>query len=586
MIIKTNMAAARALNAVDKNSRSLGKSLKKVASGMKINSAGDDASGYSISERMRTQIRSLDQAAQNAQNGQSLMRVAEGAVASTVDILKTLKEKALDAANDTNTDIDRATIQKELDQAVDQINDNANVTFNGKYLFDGSADTASDVESVIIKALSSEWIKNSLSLVKDTYGLSFEENDTSVKKMDVQFEHSGGSTLAYVTNTSSSGVTNKLTLTINMDYYSALDVNDVNGSSASPGSIYLDRTLAHELTHAAMAANITNFNNLPLYIKEGAAEVTHGIDDARKTTILNLVNNSTALSTLFTSGGSTNDGEVPYAGGYMLLRYMAAQTGGDAAAVFNSFMSVLDAQGANAIDTAVSTATNDKYANLSALTTSFLTALNAASSKTDFLKDSCNIILSNEDTGAGTGADAGGSTVKTAESIVPEAGSTSFWTFPDNDSSVIDGLEVDWPAFRRGGDGLRFQVGTKASQTIRVAFSDIHAMALGLESSDGTKLSLGTREKASAAIDILDTSIEKALNQQTTIGSIQNRLDYTAANLVTASENVQHAESNIRDADMAKEMTAYTKDNVLLQAAQTMLAQASQNSSSVLNLLK
>ena len=132
MVVKNNMSAINTLNTLNKNHGALSKSLQKVSSGMKINSAADDASGYAISERMRVQIRSLDQDNKNTQNGSALMKVAEGAVQSTVDILKTLKEKVINAANDTNTDSDRAQIQKELDQSIDQINDNANVTYNGK----------------------------------------------------------------------------------------------------------------------------------------------------------------------------------------------------------------------------------------------------------------------------------------------------------------------------------------------------------------------------------------------------------------------------------------------------------------------
>jgi len=138
MVVKNNIAALNTLNTMTRNNNALTKSLQKVSSGMKINSAADDASGYAISEKMRVQIRSLDQANQNSQNGNSLLKTAEGAVSSTVDILKTLKEKVVNAANDTNTTADRQIIQKELNQAIDQINDNANVTFNGKTLIDGS----------------------------------------------------------------------------------------------------------------------------------------------------------------------------------------------------------------------------------------------------------------------------------------------------------------------------------------------------------------------------------------------------------------------------------------------------------------
>ena len=115
---------------------------------MKINGAQDDAAGYAISERMRVQIRSLDQANQNTQNGSSMMKTAEGAVSSTVEILKALKEKAISAANDSNTDDDRRIIQKEMDQFIDQIDDNALVTFNGKYLVDGSKNYRSEYGTV------------------------------------------------------------------------------------------------------------------------------------------------------------------------------------------------------------------------------------------------------------------------------------------------------------------------------------------------------------------------------------------------------------------------------------------------------
>ena len=152
MVIKNNMAAQMTLGELNKNNNRLSKSLKKVESGMKINGAADDASGYAISERMRVQVRGLNQDIDNTQNAISMMKTAEGAISSTVEILKTMKEKAINAANDTNTDTDRAIIQKELDQSIDQVDDNASATFNSKILFDGSADAADTAEQRIIKA--------------------------------------------------------------------------------------------------------------------------------------------------------------------------------------------------------------------------------------------------------------------------------------------------------------------------------------------------------------------------------------------------------------------------------------------------
>ena len=135
-------------------------------------------------------------------------------------------------------------------------------------------------------------------------------------------------------------------------------------------------------------------------------------------------------------------------------------------------------------------------------------------------------------------------------------------------------------------NALVFQVGTKANQSVKIGFSDMRSVALGLRATDGSTLSIATQKKANAAISVLELAMQKALNQQTTIGSVESRMDYTIANLTTSNENTNAAESVIRDADMAKEMTAYTKNNVLTQAAQSMLAQANQNSSAVLSLLQ
>ena len=114
----------------------------------------------------------------------------------------------------------------------------------------------------------------------------------------------------------------------------------------------------------------------------------------------------------------------------------------------------------------------------------------------------------------------------------------------------------------------------------------MRSRALGLRSTDGETLSITSQVKANAAINVLDNALAKALDQQTSLGSIQSRLGYTSSNIVTASENTTNSMSVIRDADMAQEMTTYTKNNVLSQAAQSMLAQANQSSSSVLSLLQ
>ena len=152
MAVKNNLAAQMILGQLNKNTSKLEKELSKVSSGQKINSAQDDASGYAISEKMREQIRTLAQDNQNVQNGSSMLKVAAGGVDNIVEELRNLKELAINSANDTNTDSDRATIQKEFTQKMANINDIATTTnYNGKTLLDGTYRNSSitKVEKII-----------------------------------------------------------------------------------------------------------------------------------------------------------------------------------------------------------------------------------------------------------------------------------------------------------------------------------------------------------------------------------------------------------------------------------------------------
>jgi len=439
MIVKNNMSAVNTLNILNKNQSSLAKSLQKVSSGMKINDAGDDASGYAISERMRVQIRSLDQDNQNAQNGNSMMRTAEGAVSSTVEILKTLKEKAINAANDTNTDDDRRTIQKEINQMVDQIDDNALATYNGKYLVDGSRNSK------------------------------------------------GQATCTTLTN-------------------SALSTASAWASALTSLKSRTDESL-----------NILSTDNVTVsYVREGRTYTTtfsvgtNGLSDIIKSTAFNGTESVKGTDLV---GGSAASALVGY----------------------------------------------DKAQN-SVYTADNKTALSIQSVGTGTTYQISSFTISITDN---TGA-----IRKTANTALDAFGERIRAENKSEDNALV------------------LQTGVKANQAIKVSMTDMRSLALGVKGTDGQVLSVQTQEKANAAINTLDTALQKALDEQANIGAIQARLNYTSSNLTTASENVQNSESTIRDADMAKEMTNYTKNNVLLQAAQSMLAQANQNSSAVLSLLQ
>ncbi|KAA8997982.1 flagellin Hag [Paenibacillus spiritus] len=148
MIINHNVAALNTHRQLAVNTANTNKSIEKLSSGLRINRAGDDAAGLAISEKMRGQIRGLDMAAKNSQDGISLIQTAEGALNETHSILQRMRELAVQSSNDTNTNKDRESLQKEVDELAKEITRISNTTeFNTKKLLDGSANSASGVTS-------------------------------------------------------------------------------------------------------------------------------------------------------------------------------------------------------------------------------------------------------------------------------------------------------------------------------------------------------------------------------------------------------------------------------------------------------
>jgi len=428
MIVKNNIEALRTVNLLDQNTNMLNKHLSKVATGMKINSAQDDAAPWSISERMRMRIRALEQANQNAENDSALMKTAEGAVANTIEILKALKEKAINSANDSNTDEDRLTIQKEVDQFIDQIDDNALVQFNGKYLVDGSKNNVvSSSKTVLLNQslYTSTATDSALTSLKNRVGDDLEILSTD--KYTVSWVKNG------ITSTTSAQV-NTATLQ--------------NLLSLSGGDIV-----------------------------RGTSSATLGKD--KYDVDLYTPDKTDGIALVSATAGMTNQ-------------------------ISGFTISIMDAQG------------NIKK------------AANAA----------------------------------------------------------LDQFRQFQRAENQTGDkALTFHIGPNANVAIKVGMTDMRAEALGLKANND-RLSVKTKEEANAAINVIENSLTKALDQQMIIGSVLSRLDYSKTNIITARDNDQESESVIRDADMAKEMTNYTKYNVLSQTAQAMLAQANQSSTAVLALLR
>ena len=580
MVVKNNMTAINTLNTLNKNSSALSKSLQKVSSGMKINSAADDASGYAISERMRVQIRSLDQANQNTQNGSSMMKVAEGAVSSTVEILKTLKEKAVNAANDSNTDSDRLTIQKELDQSIDQINDNANVTFNGKYLVDGSKNT---IGNATYTALSNQSLKEGTTGETELTKLASRSGDSleihSTDKVTVSYVQAGKTHTTTFQVGYKDGNTEKIH-TLQDIFNAAEDIDKTNDIFANQAN---DSVLAAQGIKGTAADTVKGNVKTAMDNKTAEAEAFKKAEDkataqgVTKDSLKALVDayNAANVGNEFSVNADDYDSVTAYNEAIKADGKYAAATGAEATALKAEVNKISTETAAWKTADGAYTAANRKALEAKLLTGSTV-GLAASNDTVDTASGKDAITITANKAGIGGQISGLNISISDAQGNVKKSA-----------NAALDAFEETVRAQNKSEDNaISLQIGAKANQSIKVGLTDMRAEALGLQGADGTKLNISTQAKANAAINVLDNAIAKALDQQTTIGSVESRLEYTSSNLTTASENVQASESTIRDADMAKEMTEYTKNNVLLQAAQSMLAQANQSSSNVLSLLQ
>jgi flagellin len=684
--------------------------MARVSSGMKITGAQDDAAGFAISERMRVRIRALDQANQNTQNDSALMKTAEGAVGNTIDILKALKEKCINAANDSNTDEDRQTIQKEIDQYIDQIDDNALVTFNGKYLLDGSKNNAAVATKTILlnQSLAEGTLAaDELTTLKNRAGdsLNIQETDyfqvSWVQNGEIHTTSGQVGTNSIANILSLNGLGDQATV-------AATSVDSVTGKGgligvSETGLVGYAKTGAKAYNASGLSAddvanmfrNDTNLNSVVNATTVGsladgekitisgygsfntdtapeigdititASEVSTGVftytvegiantDATNADTAVDLYRKTAPTETSAQSDGTPKTGETGYIDAPTDASAKITATG---TAGTNNF-------GLTEIPTTVAVASTATYslADLGYYTVTGLddnnkpTGYKAAEGTVTVAQPASGTYTYNFDGDTPLGADLyhldaaqvadttvtvdkNGTILKEFSDIpktitvvkdpdpnvplkkdVPDKYNKDVFT-PDNASGLavvaktagvdkqISGLTISildqdlnvkkaanaaldqFKQYQRaenetGDKSMTFHIGSEANQAIKVGLTDMRAQALGLKGSDGTRINVFTKENANASINVIENALTKALDQQTTIGAVESRLEYTSTNLTTASENVQASESTIRDADMAKEMTNYTKANVLLQAAQAMLAQANQSSSSVLSLLQ
>ena len=559
LVVKNNMSAIHTLNTLNSNQNSLAKVLRKVSTGLRVNGAGDDASAYAISERMRARIRGLDQCSRNVRTGYNMLKVAAQAVGQQVDILGKMREIALKASDDSYSQKDRDILAGEADQLFDQLELTAQgTTYNGMTLLNHTT-----ADKVTLTRT------NEANTFADFDPLHPAQRNTTIGDIfppDINNSHciayewyvKNQEALAGYTPTCSTSVPPTYTL----DFSGALSGHSIDDFNLQGFSVLCtqctqfvsivfstDRDLGTGERQDPVTTDPDLIKCRQYIIGINGAEtaedlanaVYDGITSANRAygdtgSDINIIGEHNL--TISRSGNDVSITQYVYQPQFLLPVFYEGTKGVNYNYTETTTQTI--AEGLHPWE--------DRYIQ-SDPKGSQKTAIRLWNTTLDALfppKDS-NFLLD------------------------PESYPTEFNAadYPDPD---------EYPERYEGYTGTALQ---KKQQLWR---DTIYEMTKKGAQRDGT--CLRTREGAEDFLADLDQALKYCLHVATDFGAQMQRMEISDANIIASQENTTASESTIRDADMAKEMTAYTKNNILLQATQSMLSQANQNSSNVLSLLQ
>jgi len=570
--INTNVASLNAQRNLSGSQSTLAKSLQRLSSGLRINSAADDAAGLAISDRFTTQIRGLNQAVRNANDGISMLQTADGAMSKVSDNLQRIRELAVQAANATNSDADRAALQQEISQLTQEVDRVAKTTtFNGQAVF-GQTDTSVLGDSdqlAVVDGLKSGWLSSAEDLIKQYYGIEAKGNPIGIKL--TSFTDGAGGTLALVScNVGGSGTATNITLQIDMKDFTP--PNLPNGGNAP---FYNDRILAHEMTHAVMDATMnvgSMFANNQVFFMEGTAEFMHGADERLYGDIGGGGGGAIAnVMAKVNDWGTTWDGSsAAYSAAYAGMRYLDQQIKAAGGSGIKDITTYLAADTTRTLDQALANASSGAFTG-------------AADLKTKFLADGSAFIgsllssgsLTDADTGAIGGANASGGPVRTAASVVNDVAVRS-------GEDQLAGFTETWEKVAAGNfktAAKSLQIGADVGQVLDTSTFALGGKALDLMDADVTK-------NANQVISKMDRALDYINARRADLGAQLNRLDSVIANLSSNAESLTASRSRILDTDYATETASLTRGQILQQAGTAMVAQANSVPQMVLQLLR
>ena len=644
MVVQHNMQAMNANRMLGVTTSAQAKSTEKLSSGYKINRAADDAAGLTISEKMRKQIRGLDRASTNAQDGVSAVQTAEGALTEVHSMLQRMNELATQASNGTNAESDRDAIQAEIEQLTTEIDRVAETTkFNEIYLLKGDKGGATKTQTVaahdaglkgkltdmgggsttfeLEKALENG---DKVTIGGKEYTIGTSENHKEAGELNT-------STDGYKISTDTLFTTQALTAGNTYTLTDKIAASDINWAAT-------DTVTIGETTYTIAAGNgaptVTNpttgtvgLDNVEKLVADALAEgkqVTSNKFHTNVTDKASATAADTAVTDKTTIVASLEKGEVSSAQlknvDVETLAKAGAGTGGTTGAVLSAGDSVTIGGVTTIATEAAPASAKDTYDAVNALAVGGTVTVGSGTEQVTYtIVDEADV----DEEAFKLTKDAILAKIHDGDKISTDGG-TNFTTvigdiaLPENNDKVISAkaayammeeelqkassIGTDVAAtVTNNGDGkftitqgsvevkeslsFNLHVGSDADMTNKITV-DIDAMDAAGLGVKGLNVSDDSGNSATYAIDAIADAISKVSAQRSALGAVQNRLEHTIANLDNIVENTTAAESRIRDTDMAEEMVEYSKNNILAQAGQSMLAQANQSTQGVLSLLQ
>lgn len=582
LVINTNVAALNSQRQLVKSGNDMAQAMERLSSGKRVNTAADDAAGLAIANRMTSQIRGLDQAVRNANDGVSLIQTAEGALDETTNILQRMRELAIQSANGIYEDADRATLDAEVQQLKAEIDRIAETTtFNGKKLLDGTTG-------------------------KLTLQIGSQANQTisvDIGKMDA---NSLGGTAAgdvvgaaLTTGTLLGGLAtiNGGTLTMSIN---GQNVGDLTGYAAAGST--LDQALA-AINKNVSGVEVSVFTELTATGKgtgiiRGTDSLKIALLNADGTTNTLQITDTGSMNELVDKINSLSKGQLQASlndeGQLTLLSKTGAQitvtddAGGDASGITTTANVTRNPQlsftitdpnieHVNVQYTGTAAATGASATGVQARDDSDITgnAVTAAAALAAGALAEGELIINGVTIGAGSAA--------TVEATIAAINAKSAET------GVVASGSADNPIVLNSVDGKEIKIQAGAAGTAATVLAKTGLLETNHAATQGnavTNIDISTQEGAQKAIDTIDVALEQINSARADMGAMNNRLEFTISNLMNVSENTSAARSRIMDADFAAETANLSRAQVLQQASQAMLAQANAKPQQVLQLLQ